>query len=63
MTTPKHRNDRHTTKGTRRRPGDRATAPWLASATASDGIRHFGRGKYMKSRTGALARFVRTPDA
>ena len=41
----------------------RATAPWLASATASDGIRHFGRGKYLKSRTGALARFVRTPDA
>jgi hypothetical protein len=40
-----------------------ATAPWLASATVSWGIRHLGSGKDLKSLAAALAFFVRTPHA
>ena len=42
------------------RHAELATAPWLASAAASGGIRHLGSGKDLKSLAAALACFVRT---
>jgi hypothetical protein len=40
-----------------------ATAPWLVAATASEHVRHLGKGKERKSLATAQAHFVRTRPA